>query len=362
MGRIYFFRKCCLEEAIGAKSLTGEVMLRKCVILTSVLVLGSTGASNAEPPDSPSMVYIDGLPCNSLCLSYLAWSRDHLSSGLAGGAPLNIVPPTAGIRREGSKHAAQARAAKVKPVAKSNQAAQAKIAGLPPAGNAVAVQAGEAKPAPKSSEVPQAKLAELPPAANAAAASEKSATNVADSHPKAGSAAGSNTRATQQQVTAAIEVALKVTAAPALPAPERQANNADDTDHAEAVPPASADKTAAASANDRDVLVALVMAGPEIKSVSDLAGKTIAIDDAQSKSNGDVRAAIVAAGALEVQLGDGQTKAIDRLVNGAAPAAVLALVSPEAAQGIPEIEGFTIFRILLSPRSLKAAADTPEAK
>ena len=43
-------------------------------------------------------------------------------------------------------------------------------------------------------------------------------------------------------------------------------------------------------------------------------------------------------------------------------AAVLALVSPEAAQGFPEIEGFTIFRILLSPRSLKAAADTPEAK
>jgi hypothetical protein len=361
MGGTYFFRKCCLEESISAKSLTGEeVMLRKCVILTSVLVLGFAGASNAESPDSPGMVYIDGLPCNSLCLSYLAWSRDHLSSGLAGGVPLNIVPPTAGIRREGSKHAAQARAAKVKPVAaKSNQASPAKTAGLPPAGSAVAVQA---KPAPKSGEVPQATVAELPPAANAAAASDKSATNIADPHPKAGSAAGSNTRTIQEQVMAATEVALKVTAATALLASERQANNPDGSDHAEAVPPAAADKTAAAPANDKDVLVALVMAGPEIKSVSDLAGKTIAIDDVQSKSNGDVRAAIVAAGALEVQLGDGQTKAIDRLVNGAAPAAVLALVSPEAAQGIPEIEGFTIFRILLSPRSLKAAADTPEAK
>ena len=335
-------------------------MLRKCVILTSVLVLGSAGASNAEPPDSPGMVYIDGLPCNSLCLSYLAWSRDHLSSGPAGGAPLNIVPPTAGIRREGSKHAAQARAAKGKPVAaKSNQAAQVKTAGLPPTGNAVAVQA---KPAPKSGEVPQAKVAELPPVANAAAASDKSATNIASPHPEAGSAAGSNARTIQEQVMAAIEVALKVTAAPTLPAPERQANNADDSDHAEAPPPAAADKTAAAPANDKDVLVALVMAGPEIKSVSDLAGKIIVIDDAQSKSNGDVMAAVVTAGALEVQLGDGQTKAIDRLVNGLAPAAVLALVSPEAAQGFPEIEGFTIFRILLSPRSLKAAADTPEAK
>jgi hypothetical protein len=338
-------------------------MLRKCVILTSVLVLGSAGASHAEPPDSPSMVYIDGLPCNSLCLFYLAWSRDHLSSGPAGGAPLNIVPPTARIRREGSKHAAQARAAKAKPVAaKSNQAPPAKTAGLPPAGNAVAVQAGQAKPAPKSGEVPQAKVAELPPAAKAAAASDKSATNIADPHPKAGSAAGSNTRTIQEQVMAATEVALKVTAAPALSAPEQQANNTDDSDHAEAVPPAAADKTAAAPADDKDILVALVMAGPEIKSVSDLAGKTVAIDDAHSKSSGDVRAAIVAAGALEVQLGDGQTKAIDRLVNGAAPAAVLALVSPEAAQGFPEIEGFTIFRILLSPRSLKAAADTPGAK
>jgi hypothetical protein len=352
-----------LEEAISAKSLTGEVMLRKCVILTSVLVLGSAGASNAEPLDSASMVYIDGLPCNSLCLSYLAWSRDLLSSGPAEGAPLNIVPPTARIRREGSKHAAaQARAAKAKPVAaKSNQAAQAKITGLSPAGNAVAVQAGEAKPAPKSSEVPQAKVAELPPAANAAAASDRSATSVADSHAKAGSAAGSNSRTMQEQVMAATGVASKVTAAPALPAAERQANNVDGSDHAEAVPPASAHKTAAAPADDKDVLVALVMAGTEIKSVSDLAGKTIAIDDAQSKSSGDVRAAIVAAGALEVQLGNGQTKAIDRLVSGAVPAAVLALVSPEAAQGFPEIEGFTIFRILLSPRS-KATADTPEAK
>jgi hypothetical protein len=36
------------------------------------------------------------------------------------------------------------------------------------------------------------------------------------------------------------------------------------------------------------------------------------------------------------------------------PAAVLAVVSPEAAEWFPDIKGFKIFRIPLAPRSLKA--------
>jgi hypothetical protein len=78
------------------------------------------------------------------------------------------------------------------------------------------------------------------------------------------------------------------------------------------------------------------------------------IDDKYSGSNGNVRTAIVAAGAPEVQLTEGQTTAINRLVNGEVPAAVLALVSADAAEGFPEIAGFKIFHIPLSPRSLKA--------
>jgi TRAP-type uncharacterized transport system substrate-binding protein len=95
------------------------------------------------------------------------------------------------------------------------------------------------------------------------------------------------------------------------------------------------------------------MARPEIKSVSDLAGKSIAIDIRQSASNGSVRTAIAAAGAVEVQLSEGQTTAINRVANGEVPAAVLALVSPEAAEGFPEIAGFRIFRVPLSPRALE---------
>ncbi len=96
------------------------------------------------------------------------------------------------------------------------------------------------------------------------------------------------------------------------------------------------------------------MVRPEIKSVSDLAGKTIAIDDRYAVSNGSVRTAIVAAGASAVQLSEGQTTAINRLVGGEVPAAVLALVSPDAAERFPVIAGFKTFHIPLSPRSVKA--------
>ena len=137
-----------------------------------------------------------------------------------------------------------------------------------------------------------------------------------------------NTRTIEAQVAAATVLAERLTATTTAPPPDMKADNA-------------------------DLLVAVLMARPDIKSVSDLAGKTIAVDDRYSASNGIVRTAIVAAGAPEVQLSEGHTTAIDRLANGEVPAAVLALVSADAAEGFPEIAGFRIFHIPLSPRSLK---------
>jgi TRAP-type uncharacterized transport system substrate-binding protein len=102
--------------------------------------------------------------------------------------------------------------------------------------------------------------------------------------------------------------------------------------------------------------IAIVMARPEIKSISDLAGKSIAIDDSQSASSADIRAAIAAAGATDVQVSEGQTQVINRLILAEVPAAVLTLVSPEAAEGFPEITAFRIFRIPLSPRSILVRA------
>jgi TRAP-type uncharacterized transport system substrate-binding protein len=137
----------------------------------------------------------------------------------------------------------------------------------------------------------------------------------------------------------------------AAAAPEPNAVNTDRADRGETAPPRDTDMTASAAAIDPDLLVALVMARPEMKSISDLANKNVAIDGEPSASNGSVRTAIVAAGAAEAQLSKGEAKAIDRLIAGEVPAAVLTLVSPEAAEAFPDIAGFMIFRIPLSPKA-----------
>ena len=104
--------------------------------------------------------------------------------------------------------------------------------------------------------------------------------------------------------------------------------------------------------NDTDHLVAILMVRPEIKSISYLADKSVAIDHWQSASTSNVRTAIVAAGAAEVQMSEGKTLAIGRLMSGEVPAAVVSLLSPEEAEKwVTKITRFKIFRIPLSPRS-----------
>jgi hypothetical protein len=188
--------------------------------------------------------------------------------------------------------------------------------------------------------------------AASAAASETKRANIANPHSTVGIAntravqevAGAThaaTRPIQEQVAAATQVAERMTGAIAVAAPDIKANNLDNPNHPE---------TASPPANNTDVLVALLMARPDIKSVSELTGKTIAIDDRYSAFNSSVRTALVAAGAPEVQLSEGQTTAINRVVNGEVPATVLALVSPDAAESFPKIAGFRIFYIPLWPR------------
>ena len=152
---------------------------------------------------------------------------------------------------------------------------------------------------------------------------------------------------------AATALAERITAAAAIPPSDMKLNNGDRSSRPETLARGNGEKNAPAPANDTDFLVAVLMARPDIKSVSDLTGKNIAIDNRYSASNGSVRTAIVAAGATMVELSEGQATAINRLVNGEVPAAVLALVSADAAEGFPEIPGFKIFHIPLSLRSLK---------
>ncbi len=296
----------------------GVVMSKKWILLTCVLSLGSVGTSQAHPLDPPDIVYIDGLPCNSACQSYMAWSRQTSSmsrqrapSQLPQSSANAVVHRATGVGVRRLKPAAPARIAK------------------------------QAVPIPR--EMPRAKIAALQPADNAAAKS--------DAPPdKASAAANSSTRTIQEQVAAATALAERVTAATMAPAPEQKSNNTDRSDRSETVARSDAENIASASPNNTNNLVALLMARREIKSVSDLANKDIAIEDKQSASSGSVRIAIAAAGAAEVQLSEGQTKAIDRLISGEVPAAVLTLVSPEAADWFPEIAGFKIFRVPLSPR------------
>jgi hypothetical protein len=300
----------------------GVVMSKNWMMLTGLLFLGSVGTLQAHPLDSPDIVYIDGLPCNSACQSYMAWSRQRTSSIAQQPAPEKPA-------RRSSYHVTAMHGASLKPAAHFRISKQA----VP---------------------LPPTKTAGLQPAADTAVASEPARANVAASSPAGGAAATSETRTVQEQVAAATALAEHVTAASAAPVPQQEANNAETSGPTEAAPPSDTEQTASVPTNNTDNLVALLMARAEIKSVSDLTGKDVAIQDEQSASGASIRTAIAAAGAVEVQLNEGHAKAIDRLIGGEVPAAILTLVSPEAAEWFPDIAGYRIFRIPLSPRSLKA--------
>jgi hypothetical protein len=282
-------------------------MPKRWTLLICVLLLGCAGPSQAHPLDSPDIVYIDGMPCNSLCQSYMAWSRAASSKSAQSATAQRPKRSTSATARGATGHSTES----------SKQAPRPRLA---------------KQAAPNPDTTPDAKTADSQPAGNATV-SDAAPANLAGPPAKADVAANPTSRTIQQQVAAATAVAERLTVATEVPA---LAETARDTD----------------GSNPSELLVALLMTRADIKSVPDLAGKDIAIDDRQSKSSDDVRSAIVAAGAAEVQLSEGQTTAIDRLISGEVPAAVLTLVSPEAAEAFPNVAGFRIFRIPLSSRSL----------
>jgi hypothetical protein len=175
------------------------------------------------------------------------------------------------------------------------------------------------------------------PKSNAETGSDTIRSNIAASHPALDPVANSNYETTREAVTGATGVAGRMTTATAL-----EAHN-------------GGEPVGGVSTNKTDHLVALVMVRPEVGSISDLTGKDIAIDERYSASSNDVEIAIVVAGARPVfQLSLGRMTAIDRLIQGEVPAAVVTVVSADAAEKFPEIPGFKIFRIPLSPTFLKA--------
>ncbi len=68
-------------------------MSKKWIFLTCVLSLGSVETSQAHPLDSRDIVYIDGVPCNSACQSYMALvSSNVVRVGTSGNHATPAAP------------------------------------------------------------------------------------------------------------------------------------------------------------------------------------------------------------------------------------------------------------------------------
>ncbi|MEH2527480.1 MULTISPECIES: hypothetical protein [unclassified Bradyrhizobium] len=375
-------------------------MSRKWTLLTVILSLGSSGALQANPLDSPDVIYIDGLPCNSACQSYMAWSaqalsarhRDQRETSVVAPAEVEIerlepaarprvarhpVPvsrsgPHAGTaasnakasntmapntKRTAARNSAYPTTRKQVPAATATaareRAAEKAVAGTqeperksqssdrPEPAKEISVAASQPTEAPKSeakSEVTLPPPATLEIAATPAASAAAPVT--------AAAAPALAPRTIQQQVVEATGLADLVTAI----GTGREPANKSDNPGTAAGEANDTGKTGSGSTDSSDNLVALVLARPEINSLSDLNNKNIAIEEKQSAASGRVSAALMAAGAAEVQFSEAQRGAIERLISGEVPAAVLTLASREAAEWFPDIEGFRTFRVPLKAR------------
>ena len=307
-------------------------------VLSCILFIGSVGTSYTAPLDSPDTIYIDGLPCNRACQSYMAWSRQSYISRQVGSvsgqrAPGQLVEPRS---RNKAPHATNLgeRGPTRAPTRMAKKGASKPIE-LPSANvsEVQRVDAGEAKSAPPETTTGALPIPSPAPSAETATIPAQVATAPAVEAPAA---------------------EASTTQAPS-PAPEENAaSSLKPSGPAEVVSPADAEMTALAPPNHDDQLIAILLVRLEIKSASDLANRTVAIDVVRSDSVSSIRTAIVAAGAADVQMSSGSALALERVMDGEVSAAVLDLTSPEAAQMWGAgIKGFNILLIPLSSPSGK---------
>ena len=120
---------------------------------------------------------------------------------------------------------------------------------------------------------PRSLQARLQPAGSAAAKPDTPPAKIAASSPMA-AAADPSSRTLQEQVAAATALAERVTAASATPAAQKEASNAEASGRTEALPPGDTEPAASVPTNKTDDLVALMIARPEIKLVSEPARRS----------------------------------------------------------------------------------------
>jgi len=319
-------------------------------LLALIVFLGSGATLQAEPLDSPGVVYIDGQPCNRACQSYMDWSYRALSGRRQAERETSVVVPT------------EVETERVEPVVRPRVVARHAapvVRTAPHAGKAASNgktaggKASSSKRIAVPNSAPQAPAKEIPVAA-AASTPEKAVVvqkpepgTVSSDQPALAAATAApqpagTTPAPEPEVKPEVALPppapLDIAAAPVAPAPGAASNKAKEIA-----------KTAAASPDDQDNQIAIVLTRPEINSLSDLNNKSVAITEKQSASSGRVSAALMAAGAAEVQFSEGKASAIERLISGEVPAAVV-LASREIANLFPEVEGFRTFRVPLQAR------------
>jgi hypothetical protein len=341
-------------------------MSRKWTLLPLILFIGSTGTLRAQSLDSTDTVYIDGQPCSRACQDYMTWSyraqaaRRHEARGIV------VVPPEAEFDQV--QPLARPRAPKqAAPVARTSPPATKAASNGTPPGARVSNSRKIAAPNAVPAELPREMSATMLPAAAAATPAKAAEENVAVVQRPEPKLERANPPAPTQTVAVA-----PPQPAPKPPAPEvkteAKAEAAVENKPEVALPPAATLEVAApapamapgkaremakaassTSLDDPDNLVALVLALPEINSLSDLNDRNIAIAEKQSASSGRVSAALMAAGAAEVRFSEAKSSAIDRLMNGEVPAAVV-LAPRDVANLFPEVEGFRTFRVPLKAK------------
>lgn len=273
--------------------------MKRCAMLIGMLLLGSVGPSAAGPRNSPDVVYINGSPCNRFCQFYMARSRAHIDRAAKGREPESNAP-----LRNRSAVVAAAR----------NE--------LSRSGMAAVLQPGVAA---ADANAKRGGLDDL-----------RSDFDLPDS-PRMGTF--------EDRVMVAAAVAEQLTAM-ATAAFELKVMNGE-----AAVMSVSGGKADPAAPNQVEARVALVMVRAEIKSLRYLTRQSVAIDSERASATSSIQTAFATEGAPKVLVSTGERRAIDRLIAGEVPGAIVALVSEDAAKAFPDIAGFTIFRMSLPPRS-----------
>jgi hypothetical protein len=289
--------------------------------VAAILSFGFVGASLANPLDSPGTVYIDGRPCNLPCQSYMKWSRQTLNVHAeravnTSSAKASMEVPHKRISRNAETSSANA------PQRKKTRDLHAALAATP-----------EPRPRPPIPErAPfNERTSDLPAPLTSAAEPRPVPQSATGNAPLAAETSSpSREKSPQEMVMAALAVAGQITSAETP-----KAAPGDDP----------ADGAKVADADIPAPLVALVLSRPDVKSPSALNGTNVAIDAAQSAIEEEmIRLALALVGVTEVQLSVSNAP-LDRLVGGDAKAAVVKLVSPDAADAFPEIKGFKVFRV-----------------